>query len=130
MSEENKNIELIPYLNKLVNHMDTTLSTVQQTIINVDKSSALRDERILQIQEAMVTERESAIERKAEIVLQIKDFREEYKEKQAKNSARLSILENNFYKWKWVFTGINAGIFIVIFILQIDGLTVATGPWK
>lgn len=130
MSEENKYTDLVPYLDRLVTHMDATLAKVQNTVVNIDKFSAIRDERISEIQKTIIMERESAQDRKTEILLQINLFREEYKEKQKINAIRISTLENNLNKWKWIISGANAVVFIIIFVLQIDGLTIATGPWR
>lgn len=130
MSEENKYADLVPYLDRLVTHMDATLAKVQNTVVNIDKFSAIRDERISEIQKTIIMERESAQDRKTEILLQINLFREEYKEKQKINAIRISTLENNLNKWKWIISGANAVVFIIIFVLQIDGLTIATGPWR
>ena len=126
--EKYKNIELIPYLEKLIYNMDNTLDKVQVALNGIDKLCAIQDERISKLQEELTKFAHAESDNKDEILSQIKLFRNEYKEKQKINQNRLTILENNEFKFKWIFYGVSSIILITLF-LSIDGLTIATGPW-
>jgi hypothetical protein len=130
MAEENKNVELIPYLEKLISSMDNTLDKLQTAVGDIDKMVAIQDERISNIQEELIKHANAAAKGKNEVLLQIKKFRDEYKEKQYINQKRLSVLENSFYKWKWIISSANAVVFLIFYLVQIEVLNITIGTWN
>tara|TARA_B110000211_G_scaffold107925_1_gene125179 strand:- start:4987 stop:5379 length:393 start_codon:yes stop_codon:yes gene_type:complete len=130
MAEENKNAELIPYLEKLISSMDNTLDKLQTAVGDIDKMVAIQDERISNIQEELIKHANAAAKGKNEVLLQIKKFRDEYKEKQYINQKRLSVLENSFYKWKWIISSANAVVFLIFYLVQIEVLNITIGTWN
>lgn len=105
----------VEYLTRIVDRFDSALDNLQNLVQNIDKLSAVQNERLHTQEEQTEVIHNRIHSMKREFLDEFKLFRSEV-------TNRLDGLEKDVHKWRWIFSGIAAALVFLISVLQIDGI--------
>lgn len=105
----------VEYLTRIVDRFDSAIDNLQNLVQNIDKMSAVQNERLCTQEEQTEVIHQRIHSMKREIVDEFRLFRTEV-------SDRLNRLERDVQKWRLIFSGVAASILFFISVLQIDGI--------
>jgi len=106
----------VEYLTRIVDRFDVALDNLQTLVQNIDKMTAVQNERL-------TTQEEQTEIIHQRIYSMKKDFVDEFKLFRTEVTDRLDQLEKDVMRWRLIFSGVVTSVVFFVSVLQIDGIT-------